>query len=159
MRLTSRSLLGLSSVAAIAISATVGGTALASRGADDVAPTSSTRITDDQGGLTNRDLRNEPGDDRRLNGIPTGPTSAPTASPSSTPSARPSATSCARPSASSTHRAGDDHGRRHGGRGADDKGRHTGTDDSGHHSGSDDNGRHGGRDDSGKRHGGHGSDD
>jgi len=131
MRLTTRSLLGLSSVAAIAISATIGGTALASRGADDPAPTGTTAVrVDDRGGLTNRDLRNEPGDDRRLNGLPGSPSASATAVPSSKPSVRTPATSTARPSASSTH-----------------------------HSGADDSGHHGGGDDSGRRHGGHGSDD
>jgi hypothetical protein len=180
MRLTTRSLLGIGSVAAIVVSASVGGTALASHGADDATPTStSTRVQDDKGGLTDRDQRTEPGDDRRVNGST--PTDLPTAGPTKkakVSKARRSATS--RPTSSSTHDAGDDHGHHAAGTddsghqststatatrtaaGTDDSGHHTGTDDSGHHSGRDDKGSKGsddkGGDDNG-RHGGHGSDD
>jgi hypothetical protein len=149
MRLTSRSLLGIGSVAAIVLTATVGGSALASRGADDATPSPSSTSTpsasptaDDRGGLTDRDQRREAGDDRRLNGS----ASSASVSPSAVPTA--------------THHAGDDHGRRHGGRSTDGSGHHSGGDDSGHHSGGDDKGGDDkGGDDSGKRHGGHGSDD
>ena len=84
MRLTPRSLLGLASVAAIVISASVGGTALASHGADDTTPhRTGVHLGNDRGGLTNRDQRNEPGDDRRANGTPAASaTSVPTSSSS-----------------------------------------------------------------------------
>lgn len=73
------------------------------------------------------------------------------------------------PKAAPTHDANDDHGRRHGGRGADDGPNHDANDDHGRdsgsrHSGRDDGGHHAGGDD-GRHHsdaggsGGHGSDD
>ncbi len=150
MRLTTRSLVGITTAAAITLTAAVGGVAAASHRADDKArTTSSVQTSDDRGGLTARDLRNEPGDDRRPNGSPTIASTT-------------SVTGATRMSSDDPagHDAGDDKGGVRAAGTSDDPAGHDAGDDKGgvRAAGtSDDPAGHDAADDHGRRHGRHGS--